>query len=97
MIFGAFTAGVAAAIRSTDPDAAGVRAGALGGVVAVLTPTVAGDGPSVETLLAWPSPYLLVGLAVVALFISSLFGLVCGRIGGRVATAATTRSTSTPS
>lgn len=35
---GAFAAGLTAAIRSRHPDEAGVRAGLLGGVVAVLTP-----------------------------------------------------------
>lgn len=97
MIFGAFIAGAIATVRSSDPDDAGVRAGVLGGVTAVLTPIGAADSPSVDTLIAWPSPYRLVFLIVVALVLASLFGLVFGRIGGWVATTVTTRSTATPS
>ena len=44
IIFGAFIAGFIAATRSTEPDAAGFRAGLLGGIVAVLTPIIAEIG-----------------------------------------------------
>ncbi|WP_132057975.1 DUF5518 domain-containing protein [Halorussus amylolyticus] len=97
MIVGAFIAGAIAVLRSTDPEAAGLRAGLLSGVVAILTPLVAPDGLSVAGLIAWPSPHVLVALAVVALVLASMFGLVCGRIGGWVATTVTTRWTATPS
>lgn len=93
MIFGAFIAGVIAAKRSTDPGAAGLRAGVLGGIMAPLTTVVTVEGPSIATLMAWPSPYSLVILAAVALVLASLFGLVFGRIGGWVATTVTTRWT----
>jgi len=97
MIFGAFIAGAIAARRSTGASAAGLRAGVLGGVIATLTPVVTVEGPSIDTLIAWPSPYSLVGLAAVSLVLASLFGLVFGRIGGWVATTATTRWTETSS
>jgi hypothetical protein len=94
MIFGALLAGVFARLRSGDPDAAGLRAGVLGGVVAIFTPVVA-NGPAVDTLLAWPSPFEVVGLSAVVLVLAALFGLAFGRIGGWLAAAVTTRWTAT--
>jgi hypothetical protein len=103
MIFGAFVAGVAAAIRSTDPDVAidsgdaGLRTGLLGGFAGVLTAPLTADGPSIEALIAWPSPLRLVGFLAVALVLTSLFGLAFGRLGGRVANTVTTRWSPSPS
>jgi hypothetical protein len=97
MIVGAFIAGAIAARRSTDPATAGLLAGLLGGVVAILTPIVAGGSPSIDALLAWPAPSSLILFAAVALVLASMFGLVFGRIGGWVATTVTTRWTATHS
>ncbi|WP_135852351.1 DUF5518 domain-containing protein [Halorussus salinus] len=103
MVVGAFVAGVAAAIRSADSDVAidsgdaGLRAGLLGGVAGILAPTLTADGPSIEALVAWPSPLRLVGFVVVALALASMFGLAFGRIGGWVATTVTTRWSPSPS
>jgi len=97
MIFGAFIAGVIAEGRSTRSSAAGLRAGLLGGVIVTLTPVVTVEGRSIDTLMTWPSPYSLVGLAAVSLVLAALFGVVFGRIGGWVATTVTTRWTATTS
>jgi hypothetical protein len=91
MIVGAFIAGGIAARRSTDPATAGLLAGLLGGVVAILTPIVAADSPGIETVIAWPSPSSLVLFAAIALVLASMFGLVFGRIGGWVASTVATR------
>lgn len=53
MIFGAFIGEVIATIRSTDPDAAGLRAGLLGGIIGILTPFVMADNPAIETMVTW--------------------------------------------
>jgi len=55
MIVGAFITGTLAAIRPADPNAAGLRAGFLGSVLAVLTliVTVVGTAASGATM-AWP-------------------------------------------
>ncbi|MFC6942534.1 DUF5518 domain-containing protein [Salinirubellus sp. GCM10025818] len=74
MIFGAVIAGVIAAKRSTSPGAAGLRAGVLGGITAPLTTVVTVEGPSIATLMAWPSPYSLVILAAVSLVLASRVG-----------------------
>jgi len=97
MIFGALIAGGIAANRSTDPATAGLLAGLLGGVVAILTPVFAGGSPSIEALIAWSSPSSLVLFAAIALVLASIFGLVFGRIGGWVATTVSTRWTATHS
>jgi len=91
MIVGAFIAGVTAASRSTDADAAGARAGILGGVLGVATflVTVASDALS-GSLATWSvSRGVFFGFAsVLFLFVASIFGLVFGRVGGWVATIA---------
>ena len=54
MALGAFIAGVIAARRSSDPDAAGFRAGLLGGIRGILTPIVAVVSSSIETtVIGW--------------------------------------------
>ncbi len=95
-IFGAFIAGSIAALRSTDPDAAGYRAGLLGGVMALLTLFVAAVRYAIENIaIAWPLLSSVVILVVGSTFIlvfAPLVGSVCGRIGGWVVTTLTTRS-----
>lgn len=85
MIIGAFVAGVIAAIRSTDPAAAGLRAGLLGGVLAVLTfvVTVASTA-SRGTTTPWPLSRVVFWTFAIgfALCVAPVFGLACGRVGG---------------
>ncbi|POG54407.1 DUF5518 domain-containing protein [Haloferax marisrubri] len=81
MIFGAFIAGAVAAVRSADSDAAGLRAGLLGGVLELFVFVV-----TAGTTAAWPlSRVAFFALAAGAvLCLAPLFGLGCGRIGGWV-------------
>ncbi|RDZ51192.1 hypothetical protein C5C07_16445 [Haloferax sp. Atlit-4N] len=81
MIFGAFIAGAVAAVRSTDSDAAGLRAGLLGGVLELFVFVV-----TAGTTAAWPlSRVAFFAFAGgVVLCLAPLFGLGCGRIGGWV-------------
>jgi hypothetical protein len=101
ILFGAFIAGVVATLRSTGPDAAGSRAGLLSAGIGILTPAVAAVSSAIEsTVIAWPSPsrmVIFVVSGVLILVLAPAFGWVCGRIGGWVATAVTTRWTATPS
>ena len=94
MILGAFIAGFIAATRATDPDAAGLRAGFLGGALAVLTliATVIST-PASNTAITWPLSRVVFWLFAVglALCLASVFGLVCGRVGGWVASSVTSR------
>ncbi|MGM0591567.1 MAG: DUF5518 domain-containing protein [Halobacteriota archaeon] len=82
MIVGAFIAGFIAAIRSANPDDAGLRAGFIGGVLAVLTFVV-----TVGKTAAWPLSRVVffVFASGVILGVAPIFGLGCGRIGGWVA------------
>jgi hypothetical protein len=79
---GALIAGGIAATRSTDPSAAGLRAGLLGGVVSVLSVVV-----TVGSSAAWPLSSVVFGVfaAIVVLCVAPVFGLAFGRIGGWVA------------
>ncbi|REA02737.1 hypothetical protein DEQ92_13205 [Haloferax sp. Atlit-6N] len=79
MVFGAFIAGAVAALSSADPDAAGLRAGLLGGVLELLV-----FAATAGTTAAWPpSRIAFFGLAGgVVLCLASMFGLGCGRVGG---------------
>lgn len=82
MIIGATLAGALAVTRSVDPSAAGLRAGFLGGIIALLTFVFT------EALtVTWSmSRLVFFGFASgVVLFISPLFGSLFGRIGGWVA------------
>jgi hypothetical protein len=82
MIVGAMIAGALAVGRSVDPDAAGLRAGFLGGIVAILTFVVTGAPAATWS----PSRLAFFGFAGgVVLCISPVFGTVSGRVGGRVA------------
>jgi hypothetical protein len=82
MLFGATIAGAIAANRSVDPSAAGLRTGFLGGMIAVsvfiLTEGMAVPW-SIKTIV-----FFLVAV-VMLLSVSPVFGLISGRIGGRVA------------
>lgn len=96
MILGAFIAGVIAAIRSTDPDAAGLRAGFLGGVLAVLTLIVRVVGTAgSSTTAAWPPSRVVfwVFASGLVLCVAPIFGLACGRVGGWVANNVASRGT----
>lgn len=81
MIFGAFIAGVIATTRSSDPGAAGLRAGFIGALLELLIFIV-----TVGTTVAWPLSRVVFwtfasGVVVCA---AVLFGLGLGRIGGWV-------------
>ncbi|QLG28327.1 DUF5518 domain-containing protein [Halorarum halophilum] len=97
MVIGAFIAGAIAAVRSTDPDDAGLRAGFLGGVLAVLTLVVTVVSAAVGgTAAAWPPSRVLFWVLAIGLVlcVSPVFGLACGRVGGWVAdTVASRRKT----
>lgn len=88
MIIGAFIAGVIAAVRVTDPDAAGLRAGFLGGVLGVFSLTVnVVSTSSSGTAAAWPLYRIVFWVTAIGLglCVAPVFGLVCGRVGGWVA------------
>ncbi|WP_168216017.1 DUF5518 domain-containing protein [Halorussus marinus] len=94
MVLGAFIAGAAAALSSNDAGGAGLRAGLLAGLVAVLAPVRATVSSAIGAT-GIPSPsgvgtFVAFGGLVVAL--ASTFGLACGRLGGWVVSALTTRS-----
>lgn len=94
VIFGALLAGAIAAIRSTDPGAAGFRAGLLGGVLAVFTLVVtvasrAVGGPTGAWSLSRVAFWVVA--SAVGLSVASVFGLVCGRVGGWLADTAVSR------
>jgi hypothetical protein len=85
MIFGGLLAGFLAAIRSVDPGAAGFDAGLIGWVVGVFSTAI--QNPTWVKSPAEAAP--LLGISVVAgvsVCLMPLFGLVCGEIGGLVAT-----------
>ena len=82
MIVGAMIAGAVAANRSIEPSAAGLRAGFLGGVIAVSVFLL-----TEATTVTWSLntiPFFLVAV-VMLLCVSPVFGLISGRIGGWVA------------
>ncbi|RDZ39852.1 hypothetical protein C5B91_17710 [Haloferax sp. Atlit-10N] len=94
MIFGAFVAGAIAAVRSADPDAAGLRAGFLGGALELLVFMVTSG-----TTTAWPlSRVAFFALAsAFVLCLAPVFGLGCGRVGGWVVRSVASRWNSTAS
>lgn len=82
MIIGASIAGAIAATRSADPSAAGLRAGFLGGVIAIFTFVF------MEAVTAtWSVPRLMFFAFAggVVLCVSPVFGWTFGRVGGWVA------------
>lgn len=85
MIFGAFLAGVIAALRSTDPTASGLRAGFIGGAVAVFTLTMRVVSTVVSGMAAaWPLSRIAFWTVAsgFVLCVAPLFGLVFGHVGG---------------
>lgn len=96
MILGAFIAGAIASVRLTDSDAAGLRAGFLGGVLGVLSLLVTVISTSTSgTAAAWPLSRVVFWVVAIGLglCIASVFGLVCGRIGGWIANVVVSRWT----
>ncbi|OYR48743.1 DUF5518 domain-containing protein [Halorubrum sp. Ea8] len=79
IIVGPMVAGAIAAKRSVGPSAAGLRAGFLGGVVAV-----SGFILTEATAVAWSLNTIVFFLiaVVMILCLSPVFGLIFGRIGG---------------
>ncbi|WP_122088582.1 DUF5518 domain-containing protein [Halalkalicoccus subterraneus] len=93
MIVGAFIAGAIATICSTDPDAAGLRAGFLAGVLELLTFIV-----SVGTPAAWSLSRVVffVFASGVVICVAPLFGRGSGRVGGWVADSVVSRWQASP-
>ncbi|MDV7351152.1 hypothetical protein DJ71_27675 [Halorubrum sp. E3] len=79
MIVGSMIAGGIAAKRSVDPSAAGLRAGFLGGVVAV-----SGFILTEATAVAWTLNTIVFFLIAAGMLLcfSPVFGLIFARIGG---------------
>jgi hypothetical protein len=95
MFFGAFLAGVIAALRSTDPGASGLRAGFIGGAVAVLSVTTRVVSTSVRGMAAaWPLSRIAFWIVAsgFGLCTAPLFGLVFGRVGGALTNTVISRS-----
>ncbi|WP_318570702.1 DUF5518 domain-containing protein [Salinigranum marinum] len=82
MIVGPIIAGAVAANGSVEPSAAGLRAGFLGGMIAVSV-FILTEGTTVTWSLNTIIFFLIA--VVMLLCISPVFGLISGRIGGRVA------------
>lgn len=82
IIIGPIIAGAIAANRSVEPSAAGLRAGFLGGIVAVSV-FILTEG----TTVAWSLNTIMffVVAVVMLLCLSPLLGLISGRIGGWIA------------
>ena len=82
MIVGPIIAGAVAANRSVAPSAAGLRAGFLGGMIAV-SAFVLTEGTTVTWSLN-TSVFFVIAVGML-LCVSPVFGLIFGRIGGWVA------------
>ena len=82
MLVGPIIAGAVAANRSVEPSAAGLRAGFLGGMIAVSV-FILTEGTTVTWSLNTIVFFLIAG--VMLLCISPVFGLISGRIGGWIA------------
>mgnify|MGYP006276686951 FL=1 len=89
MMFGGLIAGFIAVMRSAKPDAAGLRAGLLGGVVAIfisISSEVSFAAENTAMVLPPASRILVFFLfSIIILVLTPLFGLIFGLIGGRVA------------
>ncbi|QCC59000.1 DUF5518 domain-containing protein [Natrinema thermotolerans] len=90
MIIGAFVAGVIAAIRSSDPGAAGLRAGIIGGALGLLVVIVTAGTTATWSLQRVVFIVIASGLVVC---VAPLFGLGSGRVGGWVANTVGSRRT----
>ncbi|QFU84579.1 hypothetical protein GCU68_18335 (plasmid) [Natronorubrum aibiense] len=88
MIFGAFIAGAIATIRSSDPNAAGLRTGFIASIIALTIFVV-----TVGTTATWPLPRVVffVFASGMIVCVASLFGLGFGRVGGWVANTVVSR------
>jgi len=82
MVVGSMIAGAVAANGSVAPSAAGLRAGFLGGMIAVSV-FILTEGTTVTWSLNTIVFFLIA--VVMLLCISPVFGLISGRIGDRVA------------
>jgi len=82
MVVGAIIAGALAVTRSVEASAAGLRAGLLGGIIAV-SAFILTEG----TTVTWSLNTIVFFLIAVVMFlcVSPVFGLIFGRIGGWVA------------
>lgn len=86
VIVGAMIAGALAANRATTPEAAGLRSGFLGGVVAVIEFAVTPG--ATETWSVFSVAFVGTAIVMVICF-SSVFGVVLGHLGGWVANSTT--------
>lgn len=82
MVVGSIISGAVAANRSAEPSAAGVRAGFLGGLIAVSV-FIFTDGTTVRWSLNTIVFFIIA--VVMVLCVSPMFGLVSGHIGGWIA------------
>ncbi|MFC7058337.1 DUF5518 domain-containing protein [Halovenus salina] len=88
MVLGAAIAGALAARFSTDPDAAGARAGVLGAGLSVISSLVRAITAPTD---AQSSVGALLFAGVIVVCLAPLFGLACGRLGAWVDAAVTGR------
>lgn len=79
MLVGPVIAGAVATTRSVEPSAAGLRAGFLGGMIAVSV-FIFTEGMTVMRSLNTIVFFLIAD--VIFLFVSPVIGLISGRIGG---------------
>nr|WP_323171213.1 DUF5518 domain-containing protein [Natrialba sp. PRR66] len=88
MIIGAFIAGVVAALRSSDPSAAGLRAGFLGSTIELFV-FIATEG----TAAIWSLPRVVFFVFISGLVVcaSVLFGVGFGCVGGWMANTVVSR------
>ncbi|GAA0677538.1 DUF5518 domain-containing protein [Natronoarchaeum mannanilyticum] len=90
MIFGAFIGGAIAAVRSSDPDDVGIRAGFVGAILGLLVFLLT-EGTTVTWGL--PKAVFFVFGGGLMVFVASLFGMGFGRVGGWTADAVVSRWT----
>lgn len=83
MIIGAMVAGAIAVTRAIEPSAAGLRAGFLGGIIAILSFLLT-EGMSI----IWSANRVMFFILAVGMFVcvAPIFGAIFGKIGGRMAT-----------
>lgn len=86
MILGAFIAGFIATMRSSDPSAAGLRAGFIGALVGIAVFAVPA-GMTATWSLSRVVFFLFAGALLIIL--APVFGFVLGRLGGWTATIVT--------
>lgn len=90
-IRGAFVTGATAAVRSTNPSAAGLRTRFLGGVIAAVTGLLTSGAVTTWTL---SQVHIVVFTLGFVLVVAPVFGLGFGRLGGWAANAVAARLTS---